>query len=110
MLVDVAADLLEALACRFEALLKFSLGFDFGFAESHLHAAVGVDFCFARSLDGQEDHVFKFVDYRRLHSVRLRRRHAPEWFQRQHHMAKLVNGVIHVLAYFKMSLSPASKL
>src|SRR5271163_3091204 len=64
MLVDIAADFLEALACRFEALLEFSLGFDLGFAERHLHAAMCVDFTFSRRLNGQEDHVFEFVDYR----------------------------------------------
>jgi hypothetical protein len=78
MLIDVTADFLEALACRFETLLEFSFGFDLGFTEGHLHAAVCVDFAFARSLDGQEDHFFEFVDYGRLHSVGLRRRHAPE--------------------------------
>src|SRR5580704_2087559 len=110
MLVNVAADFLEALSCRFEALLEFSLGFDLSFAEGHLHAAVCVDFALTRSLDRQEDHVLEFVDYSRLHSVRLRRRHAPEGFQRQYHVAELVNGVIHILADFEMSLTATSKL
>src|SRR4030095_7824494 len=42
MLIDVTADFLEALACRFETLLEFSFGFDLGFTEGHLHAAVCV--------------------------------------------------------------------
>ncbi len=64
MLVDVAADFLEVLACRFETLLEFSLGFDLGFTEGHLHAAVRVDLTLSRCLDRQEDHVPEFVDHR----------------------------------------------
>src|SRR5215472_8817534 len=50
VLVDIAANLLEALACRFEALVEFRSGLDLGFSEGHLHPAVRVDFTFARGL------------------------------------------------------------
>ena len=69
MLVHIAMDFLKTFARRLEALLEFRLGLDLGFTEGHLDAAVRVHFAFARSLDGQEDHVFEFVDYRGLHSV-----------------------------------------
>ncbi len=59
---------------------------------------------------GQEDHVLKFVDHRRLHSIGLRRRHAAKRLQRQHHVAELVHGVVNVLAYFKVSLAASGEL
>src|SRR5262249_8751934 len=63
MFLDVAVDFLERLAGGLEAVLEFGFRLDLGFAERHLHAAVGVDFAFARSFDRQEDHVLEFVDY-----------------------------------------------
>ena len=98
------------LAGRLEALLELGLGLHLGLAQRHLHAAVSVDFAFARSLDRQEDHVLEFVDDRRLHSVGLRRRHAAERLQRQHHVAQLVHGVVDVLADFEVSFAAAREL
>ena len=59
---------------------------------------------------GQEDHVLEFVDHRRLHSVRLRRWHAAERLQRQHHVAEMMDGVVHVLADLEMALAAAREL
>ena len=72
MLRNVLADLRHGLAGGLQALFEFALGFHLGFAERHLHAAVGVDFTFTRGLDRQEDHVFEFVNYGGLYAVRLR--------------------------------------
>ena len=94
-----------------EALLRTpALAFDLGFAERHLHAAVSVDFAFAGGLDRQEDHVLELVDHRRLHAVGLRRRHAAERLQRQHHVAELVHGVVDVLADFEVAFAAAREL
>ena len=110
MFVNVLANFCHALACGLEALLKLGFGFDLGLAERHLHAAVSIDFSFARSFNGQENHVFKLVDHRRLHSVGLRRRHASERLERQHHVAQFVNRVVHILADFQVSLAAAREL
>ena len=69
-----------------------------------------VDLALAGGFDGQENHVFEFIDDGGLHSVGLRRRHAAERLQRQHHMAELVNRVVNVLADFEVSLTAASVL
>ena len=100
----------HALAGRLEALLELGLGLDLRLAERHLHAAVRIDLAFAGSLDGQEDHVLEFVDHRRLHPIGLRRRHAAEWLQRQHHVAELVHGVVDVLADFEVPFAAAREL
>ena len=100
----------KVLPVDFEALFEFGLGLHLGLSERHLDAAVGIDLAFAGSFDGQENHVFEFVDHRRLHSVRLRRRHAAERLQRQHHVAELVHGVVDVLADFEVALAAASEL
>jgi hypothetical protein len=47
---------------------------------------------------------------RRLHAVRLRRRHAAEGLQRQHHVAELVHGVVNVLAHFEVPFAAAREL
>src|SRR6185503_16757515 len=52
----------------------------------------------------------ELVDYRRLHSVRLRRRHATERLERQHHVAELVDRVVDVLADFEVSLAATCEL
>ena len=82
MFVNVLSTFRHALARGFEALLELGFGFDLGLAERHLHAAVSIDLAFTRSFNRQENHVLKFVDHRRLHSVRLRRRHASERLER----------------------------
>ena len=110
MLLDVRTDFIQTLAGGLEALLELGLSLDLGLAEGHLYPAVRVDLAFAGCLDGKEDHVLEFVDHGRLHSVGLRRRHASERFQRQHHVAEFVDGVIHVLAYFEVPLAAARKL
>ena len=72
MIGDVTFQIVEPLAGRLDDSLEFALGLSFGFTERHLHAAVGVDFTFARGLDRQKDHVLEFVDHRRLHAIGLR--------------------------------------
>ena len=59
---------------------------------------------------GQEDHVLELVDHGRLHAIRLRRRHAAERLQRQHHVAELVHGVVDVLADFEVTFTAAREL
>src|SRR5258708_39083861 len=71
---------------------------------------MGIDLSLARSFNGQEDHVFEFVDHCRLNSVRLRRGHASKRLQRQHHVAELMDGVIDVFANFQMPFATASEL
>ena len=91
-------------------MLELGLRLYLGFAQRHLHAAVSVHFAFAGGFDGQEDHVFEFVDHRRLHSVRLRRGHAAKRLQCQHHVAELVDGVVNVLADFEVAFAAACEL
>src|SRR5580692_1593592 len=103
-------DLLHSLASGFQTLLEFGLGLYSGLAQSHLYATVSVDLTFARSFDGQENHFFEFVDDGGLYAVRLRRRHAAERFERQHHVAKAVHGVVNVFADFEVTFPAASEL
>ena len=110
VLGDIVSDLLETLARRTEALLELSFGLYFGFSKSHLHTAMGVDLSFARGFDRQENHVLEFVDDGGLDSIGLRRRHAPERFQRQHHVAPLMYRVVDVLAYLKVPFTTAREL
>ena len=47
MIGYVAPDFIQRLAGRRQSLIELHARFDFGFAERHLHAAVGVDLAFA---------------------------------------------------------------
>src|SRR5215467_3516610 len=107
VLFDVCANVVKALARGLEALFELGLRLDLRLSERHLDAAVSIDFAFARSLDGQENHVLELVYDRGLHAVRLRRRHAAERLQSQYHVAELVNGVINVLSDFQVPLAAA---
>ena len=69
-----------------------------------------VYFTLARGLDREEYHVTKPVNHRRLDPVRLRRWHATERFQRQHHVAQVINGVIDVLPDFHVAFPAACEL
>ena len=51
MLVNIFTDFGHALARGFQALLELGLCLYFGLAECHLHAAVRINFAFARSFD-----------------------------------------------------------
>ena len=110
MLADVVLNVVQPFAGRLQRLVEFHAGLYLGFAQRHLHAAVSVDLAFARGLDGQEDHLFEVIGHSGLHAVRLRRRHAAEGLQRQHHVAELVLGVVNVLADFEVSFAAAREL
>src|SRR5664279_4203179 len=110
MLGNVVLDVLQPFAGGLQRLLEFHAGLDLGFAQRHLHAAVRVDLPFAGSFDGQENHLLEVVGHRRLYAVRLRRRHAAERLQREHHVAETVLGVPDVLADFEMSFTPTREL
>src|SRR5580704_15509919 len=110
MLIDIGPEFVQGPPGLAEDAVKLGSSLCFGFRERHLDAAVGIDFALARSLDWQEDHVFKFVDYPRLHTVRLRGRHAAKGLERQHHVAEMVHGVVDVLAYFHLAVAAARQL
>src|ERR1017187_5728419 len=110
MLGNVVLDVLQPFAGGLQRLLEFHAGLDLGFAQRHLHAAVRVDLPFAGSFYGQENHLLEVVGHSRLYAVRLRRRHAPERLQRQHHVAETVLGIPDVLADFEMSFTPTREL
>src|SRR5262249_39709598 len=103
MLSDVFTNVVHALTRRLQALLELALGFYLGLAERHLYAAMSVNFAFARRFDGQENHVLELIHDRRLHSVGLRRWHAPERLQGQYHVAEAMHGVVDVFADFQVS-------
>src|ERR1700686_1300562 len=109
MIGDEFPDVVQTLARGLQYSLELRPGLGFGLAESHLYTAVGVDLAFTRRLNRQEDHVLESVDHGRLNAVRLRRWHTSERFQRQHHVALVVNGVVHVLADLEMSFAAARK-
>src|ERR1017187_4005391 len=110
MLGNVVLDVLQPFAGGLQRLLEFHASLDLGFAQRHLHAAVRVDLPFAGSFYGQENHLLEVVGHSRLYAVRLRRRHAPERLQRQHHVAETVLGIPDVLADFEMSFTPTREL
>src|ERR1022692_4366567 len=109
MLGNVVLDVLQPFAGGLQRLLEFHASLDLGFAQRHLHAAVRVDLPFAGSFYGQENHLLEVVGHSRLHAIRLRRRHAPERLQRQHHVAETVLGVPDVLADLKMAFAAAGE-
>src|ERR1700730_13285665 len=110
MVRDVAFDFIEALAGGPQGLFELGLGLHLGLAQSHLYAAVRVDLPFAGGFDGKENHVLEFVDYGRLYTVRLRRRHAAKRLQRENHVAEAVDCVVHVLANFEMTFTATPEL
>jgi hypothetical protein len=110
MLRDKFANLVQTFSRRLQTLFKLSLGLYLGLAESHLHAAVGVDLAFAGGFDGKENHVFEFVDDGRLHAIRLRRRHASEGLERQHHVAEMMDRVVNILSDLEMAFPAAREL
>ncbi len=107
MLVGNRLQFVHRLAQLAEHVLELQLRLGLGFAERHLHTAVGVDFALARSLDGQENHVLVVGHHRRLRAVGLCGRHAPEGLQRQHHVAQLAVRVVNVLRHFQVSFAAA---
>ncbi len=77
--------------------------------QRHLHAAMRVHFALARCFDGKEDHVLELAHNPRLHAIGLRRWHAAERLQRQHHVAEMINRVVDVLADFHVTFSAAAR-
>ena len=71
---------------------------------------MGIDLTLTRGFNWKEDHVFESICHSRLRAIGLRRRHATEGLERQHHVAEFVLGVVDVLAHFKMPLAAARKL
>jgi len=69
MLVDPGAAGIQRQAGALQRLGEFLLGLALGFAQRHLHAAVSVDFAFARGFHGQIDHVLEVGDHRRLRAI-----------------------------------------
>src|ERR1700733_7311667 len=63
MLIDIRPEFVQCPPGLAEDAIKLRPSLCLGFCERHLHAAVGIDLAFAGSLDGQEDHVFEFVDH-----------------------------------------------
>src|SRR5271156_3858902 len=60
MLVNIGPKFVQCPPGLAEDAIKLRPSLGFGFGKRHLHAAVGIDFAFAGSLDRQKDHVFKF--------------------------------------------------
>ncbi len=107
MLLDVRLQLVQVLPVLLHDFRELQLGLGFRFAERHLHAAVRVDLAFARRFDRQEDHVLVVRHHRRLRAVRLRRGHAAERLQRQHHVRQFFVGVVNVLRDFQVTFAAA---
>ena len=110
MLLDILTDFVQALTRGLEALLKLRLGLHLGLPKRHLNAAVRIDLAFARSFDRKEDHVLELIDHGGLHPIGLRRRHAPERFQCQYHVAEFMHRVVNVLTDFQVPFAPAREL
>ena len=110
MLLDIRLQVVQRFAGLCQHAVELGTCFCFGLGERHLHPAMGIDFALAGGLDGQEDHVLKFIDDSRLDAIRLRRRHAAERLERQHHVAKMIDGVVDVLAYFHITFAATSQL
>ena len=105
MLLDEGANLFEGAAGGVESGLEFELGLGLGFAERHLHAAVGVHVAFAGGLDGEEDHVLVVRHHRRLRAVGLRGGHAAERLERENHVRQTFVRVVDVLGDFQVAFA-----